>query len=69
MNEESAFRSAGGNERDLEAAAQALSRELGAAEPGYAQIVAVERLNEMHAAGTVSDEDFAREKKRLQGQG
>ena len=51
------------------AAARALSYELGAPEPSYAQIAAIERLNEMHAAGTVSDENFQREKRRLLGLG
>lgn len=49
------------------AAARALSYELGAVEPSYAQIVALERLSELHASGAFSDEDYDREKRRLLG--
>ena len=54
---------------ELGAAAQALSSELGAPSPDYARIAAVERLNELHAAGAVSEENYIREKRRLLGGG
>ncbi len=53
---------------EVAAAAQAMSYELGAPEPGYAQIAAVEHLNELHASGAVGDESYLREKRRLLGQ-
>ncbi len=52
---------------ELGAAAAALSSELGGQSPDYARIAAVERLNEMRAAGTVSEENYIREKRRLLG--
>jgi hypothetical protein len=62
------------DERELTAAesrgaTEALGAELGAPEPGYAKIVALERLNELRAAGLVSEENYAREKRRLSGLG
>ncbi len=51
------------------AATAALSSELGAPDPGYARLAAVERLTEMRAAGTVSEENYKRERKRLLGDG
>jgi len=54
---------------ELGAAARALSQELGAPSPDYARIAAVERLNELHAAGAVSEENYNREKRRLLGGG
>jgi len=53
---------------EVAAAARATSYELGAVEPSYAQIAAIERLNELHASGAFSDEDYHREKRRLLGQ-
>lgn len=53
---------------EVAAAAQALSDELGAAKPSYAQIVAIERLNELRAAGRFSEADYLREKSRILGQ-
>jgi len=43
----------------------ALSSELGAPDPGYAKVAALERLAEMRAAGTVSQENYDRERRRL----
>ncbi len=53
---------------EIEAAATAMSYELGAVEASYAQIAAIERLNEMRASGAVSEEDCLREKRRILGQ-
>ena len=54
---------------DLAAAATELSTELGAAPAGDARAAALERLGELRAAGAISEENFAREKRRLQGLG
>ncbi len=54
---------------ELGAAAAALSSELGAPSPDYARIAALERLNELRAAGAVSEENYIREKRRLLGGG
>lgn len=51
------------------AAANALSAALGAPDPDYARLAAVERLTEMRAAGTLSEENFNRERRRLMGDG
>jgi len=51
------------------AAVAALSSALGAPEPDYARLAAVERLTEMRAAGTVSEENYKRERRRLMGDG
>jgi len=51
------------------AAVTALSSALGAPDPAYARLAAVERLTEMRAAGTVSEENFIRERRRLMGDG
>jgi len=53
----------------LAEAATAMSRRLGAAEPGAAAIAALERLTELRAAGKFSEEDYARERRRLLGLG
>jgi hypothetical protein len=50
---------------DPAAAAEALARSLGAAEPGAAEIAALERLNELRIAGACSEADYLREKRRL----
>ncbi len=50
---------------EIKAAAKASSAELGAGEPSYVQIVAIERLNELRASGAFSEEDYLREKRRL----
>jgi len=52
---------------ELRAAAAALSSALGAPDPDYARLAAVERLNEMRAAGTLSEESYERERRRLTG--
>lgn len=49
------------------AAVQALGSALGAPDPGYARLAAIERLTEMRAAGTVSEENYRRERRRLMG--
>lgn len=54
--------------QEVVAAAKAMSYELGAVEPSYAQIVAIERLNELRASGAWSEEDYLREKRRILGQ-
>lgn len=51
------------------AAVAALSSALGAPDPDYARLAAVERLTEMRAAGTLSEEDYRRERRRLMGDG
>ncbi len=51
------------------AATAALSSALGAPDPDYARLAAVERLTEMRAAGTVSEENYNRERRRLMGDG
>ncbi len=53
--------------QEIRAAAKASSYELGAVEPNYVQVVAIERLNELHAAGRFSAEDYLREKRRILG--
>lgn len=50
----------------LRAEAVALSSALGA-DPDYAVVAALERLAELRAAGTVSEEDYKRERRRLTG--
>ncbi len=55
--------------QEVAAAAKALSYELGAVEPSYAQIAAIERLNELRASGAWSEEDYVREKARILGLG
>ena len=52
---------------EVRAATGALSSALGAPEPDYARLAAVERLTEMRAAGTISEENFNRERRRLMG--
>jgi len=54
---------------EVRAAAGALSSALGAPDPDYARLAAVERLTEMRAAGTVSEENYKRERRRLMGDG
>lgn len=49
------------------AAAAGLSSALGAPDPGYARLAAVERLAELRAAGKVDEEDYKRERRRLMG--
>jgi hypothetical protein len=51
---------------EITSAARALSSELGAAEPSYAKLAAIERLTEVYAAGTISEETYLREKRRLE---
>jgi len=52
---------------ELRAATAALSSALGAPDPDYARLAAVERLTEMRAAGTLSEENYKRERRRLTG--
>jgi hypothetical protein len=54
---------------ELSAAADALHRDLGSPARDYARMAAVERLTELRAAGKMSEEDFLREKKRLENYG
>lgn len=49
-----------------DAALEAMSQALGAAPPDYARMAAIARLTEMHAAGTISEEHFERERRRLE---
>ena len=53
----------------LAARAAELAEVLGAAPVGEARVAALERLNELRAGGSISEEDFAREKRRLQAYG
>lgn len=53
--------------RDIAAAARATADELGAVDSSYAQVAALERLNEMRSAGAVSEENYLREKRRILG--
>lgn len=54
-----------GSSDDLAAAATELSHVLGQAPMEEARAAAIERLTEKRAAGEISEETFAREKKRL----
>ena len=54
---------------ELRAAAGALHRDLGAPPVDYARRAAIERLTELRASGRMSEEDFLREKKRLENYG
>jgi hypothetical protein len=51
--------------QEIRAVAKASSYALGAVEPSYVQIVAIERLNELRASGAFSEEDYLREKRRI----
>ncbi len=53
----------------LSARAVELAEVLGAAPVDEARVAAIERLTELRAAGSISDEDFAREKRRLEAYG
>ena len=50
---------------ELAAAAAELSAVLGAAPIEDARAAAIERLTELRAAGSISEEDYTREKRRL----
>lgn len=54
---------------ELRAAANALQADLGGPAADYARIAAIERLTELRASGKMSEEDFVREKKRLENYG
>lgn len=54
---------------ELRGAAGALHRDLGAPPLDYARRAAIERLTELRAAGRMSEEEFLREKKRLENYG
>jgi len=54
---------------ERQAALAALSSAAGAPPPDAARIAALERLNELRAAGAVSEENYAREKRRLMDYG
>jgi len=54
---------------ELRAAAKALNADLGGPTADYARVAVIERLTELHASGKMSDEDFLREKKRLENYG
>ncbi len=51
---------------EIAGAARAMSYELGAPDPSYAVVAAIERLNELRAAGAISEENYLREKRRIQ---
>ncbi len=51
---------------ELRAAAGALRADLGEAPVDYARMAAIERLTELRASGKMSEENFLREKKRLE---
>lgn len=52
-----------------DAAIAAMSQALGAAPPDLARMAAVERLTEMRAAGTISAEQYRKERRRLESYG
>ena len=52
--------------RQRDAAIAALAQELGAAPADQARMAAIERLTELRAAGRISDEDYRRERRRLE---
>ena len=52
------------DERD--AAIAALSQALGAPAPDYARMAAIERLTELRAAGKMSEEQYHKERRRLE---
>lgn len=54
---------------ELRAAANALRADLGGPAPDYARVAVIERLNELRASGKMSEEDYLREKKRLENYG
>ena len=54
---------------EMRAAAHALHRDLGAPPADYRQAAVMERLNELRASGKMTEEDYEREKKRLQDLG
>jgi hypothetical protein len=49
-----------------DAALSAMSQALGGASPDYARLAAIERLTEMRSAGTITQEFFERERRRLE---
>ena len=59
----------GASVEELAAAAAALSSALGAAPAGDARAAALERLTELRAAGSITDENYARETRRILGSG
>lgn len=59
----------GRSQEEMDAALAALSRDLGGATLDYARVAAVERLNEMRAAGTITEDDYRRERRRLENYG
>lgn len=54
---------------ELRAAANALQRDLGGPTADYRRVAVIERLNELRASGKMSEEDYLREKKRLEEYG
>ncbi len=54
---------------DAASATAALSSALGGAPPDQARLAAIERLTELRASGRMSEEDFKREKRRIEGGG
>jgi hypothetical protein len=54
---------------EIAAAARATARELGAPDPSYAKVAAIERLNELRSAGAISEENYLREKRRIMALG
>lgn len=51
---------------EMRAAAHALHRDLGAPAADYRMAAVMERLNELRASGRMSEEDYQREKRRLE---
>lgn len=49
-----------------DAALAAMSQALRAGPPDFARVAAIERLTEMHAAGRISEEQFEKERRRLE---
>ena len=57
---------AGMTPEQRDAALDAASQALGAAPREHARVAAIERLTELRAAGTISQEQFERERRRLE---
>lgn len=54
------------SEEERDAALAAMSQALGAAAPDVARVAAIERLTELRAAGRISEEQYRKERRRLE---
>lgn len=57
------------SDEERDAAIAAMSQALGAAPPELARTAAIERLTEMRAAGRIGEEQYQRERRRLEDYG